>query len=200
MQQLGPQQVDAAALTLAEAFRDDPLLKILHPDERKHDAIAPWFFSTAIKYGMPYGQVWGNEDASAVAIWLPPDGTDMSMVAMIRAGMAALPFKVGARGALRFMRALSATEPFHKAVRGPHWYLLAVGTRPERQGQGLGQSLLEQGTAQADAAGLPCYLETGTEENVAFYSKRGFEVTGQTEFQGFTLSGMVRPPSQRSAQ
>jgi len=94
------------------------------------------------------------------------------------------------------MRALSPTEPFHKAGGGPHWYLLSVGTRPERQGQGLGKSLLEQGTAQADAAGLPCYLETATEENVAFYSKRGFEVTGQAEVQGFTVSGMVRPPLQ----
>ena len=53
---------------------------------------------------------------------------------------------------------------------------------------------LEQGTSQADAAGLPCYLETGTEENVAFYSKLGFAVTGQAEIQSFTLSGMVRPP------
>ncbi|MFV2063929.1 MAG: hypothetical protein ACC726_10520, partial [Chloroflexota bacterium] len=70
MKQIGPQQIDAAALTLAEAFRDDPLLKILHPDEQKRAAVAPWFFSTAIKYGMPYGQVWGNEDTSAVAIWL----------------------------------------------------------------------------------------------------------------------------------
>jgi len=199
MKPIEPRQIDAAALTLAEAFRDDPLLKILHPDERKRTAVAPWFFRSAINYAMPYGQVWGNEDTSAVAVWLPPDGTDMSFVAMMRAGMVALPFKVGARGSLRFMRALSATEPFHKAVGGPHWYLLAVGTRPERQGQGLGKSLLERGSAPADAAGLPCYLETATEENVAFYSKRGFEVTGQTAFQGFTLSGMVRPPAQQAA-
>ena len=60
---------------------------------------------------------------------------------------------------IRIVRALSATEPFHKAVDGPHWYLVAVGTRPERQGQGLGSALLEVGTSQADAVGLPCYQE-----------------------------------------
>ena len=89
---------------------------------------------------------------------------------------------------------MSVTEPLHKAVDGPHWYLGMVGTRPERQGQGLGQALLAIGTDQTDAAGLPCYLETGTEANVAFYSKRGFEVTGEGEAEGFTVWAMVRQP------
>ena len=194
MKLLQPDQNEAAANTLAEAFRDDPLLEILQPNESKRSDVAPWFMSVAVRFGMPRGQVWGNEDASAVAIWLPPGGTDVSIGQMLKAGMGALPLKVGPRGAIRFLRALSATEPFHKAVDGPHWYLLSVGTRPERQGQGLGSALLEVGTSQADAAGLPCYLETGTDDNVAFYAKRGFEVTAQAEVQGFTLRGMVRPP------
>jgi ribosomal protein S18 acetylase RimI-like enzyme len=89
---------------------------------------------------------------------------------------------------------MSATEALHKAVDGPHWYLMAIGTRPEVQGTGLGSALVELGTAQADKAGIPCYLETGTESNVAFYRKRGFEVTGQAEMYGFTVYGMVRQP------
>jgi ribosomal protein S18 acetylase RimI-like enzyme len=71
---------------------------------------------------------------------------------------------------------------------------MAIGTRSAAQGTGLGSALLEIGTAQADSAGLPCYLETGTENNVAFYSKRGFEVVGQADVYEFTLYGMVRPP------
>ena len=71
---------------------------------------------------------------------------------------------------------------------------MAVGTSPTRQGTGLGSSLLQLGTSKADAAGIPCYLETATESNVAFYSKRGFEVTGEASLFGFTLRGMVRPP------
>ena len=94
------------------------------------------------------------------------------------------------------MRMMSAVEPLHKAVEGPHWYLGAVGTRPERQGQGLGSALVKIGTDQADAAGVQCYLETGTDENVAFYRKRGFEVSGQAEFDGYPVYGMIRPPQQ----
>jgi ribosomal protein S18 acetylase RimI-like enzyme len=194
MDLIRPDQVEASADTLAEAFRDDPLLEILQPDGHKRPRVGRWVMSTVVRYGTRGGQVWGNEDVSAVAIWLPPDGTDVSIGGMIRAGFGALPLKVGIRGVKRFMRLMSASEPLHKAVDGPHWYLMSVGTRPERQGQGLGSALLEVGTSQADAAGLPCYLETLTDEDVAFYSKRGFEVTGQAEVEGFILRAMVRPP------
>ena len=88
------------------------------------------------------------------------------------------------------MQAISATEPFHKAVHGPHWYLLAVGARSQFQGRGLGSALVEIGTSRADAAGVPCYLETGTQSNIDFYAKRGFEIVGQTNFDGHTLTGM----------
>ena len=89
---------------------------------------------------------------------------------------------------------MSATGPFHKTVHGPHWYLVTIGTRKARQGQGLGGTLVEVGTSRADAAGVPCYLETATQRNVDFYAKRGFEVVGQAEVEGFTLFGMVRAP------
>lgn len=194
MEILRPDQLEAAARTLAEAFWDDPLMHILAPNEKKRVAVGPWFFARSIAYGMRWGEPSCNDDASAVAVWFPPGKTHLSPMRMLRVGMGALPFRAGINGTLRFMRALPVTEKFHKAVEGPHWYLMAIGTSPSRQGTGLGSALLELGTAQADAAGIPCYLETGTESNVAYYSKRGFEVTGQAEVLGFTLYGMVRQP------
>jgi ribosomal protein S18 acetylase RimI-like enzyme len=194
MEILRPDQLEAAAKTLAEAFWDDPLMHIVAPNEKKRAAVGPWFFSKSVAYGMRWGEASGNDDASAVAVWFPPGKTDVTPGRMLRVGMGALPFRAGISGTVRFMRALSATEKFHKAVEGPHWYLMAIGTSPTRQGTGLGSALLELGTAQADAAGIPCYLETGTESNVAYYSKRGFEVTGQANVLGFTLYGMVRQP------
>ncbi len=187
-------QSDAAAQTLSEAFKDDPLPYILEPNEHKRPRISPWFFSKAIAYGMRWGHVWVNDDASAVAVWFPPGNTDVKPGRMLRVGFGALPFKIGFRGVGRFMRAMSATDKFHKALEGPHWYLMAIGTQPTRQGEGLGSALLALGTSKADEAGVPCYLETGTESNVAYYSKRGFEVTGQANLLGFTIYGMVRQP------
>ena len=167
---------------------------MLEPDEDKRRKSGPWLFSRGVSVGVRWGQVSCNDDASAVAIWLPPGNTELTAGRMLRVGFGALPFKVGFAGAVRFIRALSTAEKFRKAVGGPHWYLMGIGTRPERQGEGLGSALMEIGTSQADAAGVPCYLETATESNVAFYSKRGFEVTGQADVLGFTIYGMVRQP------
>ena len=169
-------------------------MHIVAPNENKRAAVGRWFFSKSIAYGMRWGEASCNDDASAVAIWFPPGNTDITPGRMLRVGMGALPFRAGISGTVRFMRAISATEKFHKAVEGPHWYLMAIGTSPSRQGTGLGSALLELGTSQADATGIPCYLETATESNVAYYSKRGFEVTGQANVLGFTLYGMVRQP------
>ena len=194
MQILRRDQFDAASRTLAEAFWDDPLMHIVAPNERKRAAVGSWFFARPLAYGARWGRVWCNDDASTVAIWFTPGDTEMTPLRMLRVGMGGLPFKLGISGTARFMRAMSATEKFHKQVKGPHWYLVSIGTRSAQQGKGLGSALLELGTSEADAAGLPCYLETGTESNVAFYSKRGFEVTGQGGIYGFTLYGMVRQP------
>jgi ribosomal protein S18 acetylase RimI-like enzyme len=199
IQRLDANGVDAAAATLTEAFFDDPLLQIVAPDEATRRQWGPWFMSLTVQYGLRWGEVWTTHDTSAVAVWLPPDSGDMGLGRMLRLGLARMPFRLGMASTSRFMRALAATEPFHKTVEGPHWYLLAVGAHSECQGQGLGSALVDVGTSRADAAGLPCYLETGTQSNIDFYTKRGFEIVGQTDFEGHTLTGMVRQPSEQPA-
>jgi ribosomal protein S18 acetylase RimI-like enzyme len=113
---------------------------------------------------------------------------------MLRVGVAAVPFRLGLTGTRAFAQAMSATEKIHKQVEGPHWYLVSIGTRVSAQGRGLGSALVEIGASQADDAGIPCYLETGTDSNIAYYSKRGFEILDQTEVLGHTITGMLRKP------
>jgi ribosomal protein S18 acetylase RimI-like enzyme len=199
IQRLDARHADAAAATLGEAFFDDPLLQIVAPDEATRRRWGPWFMSLPLQYGLRWGEVWANEDTSAVAVWVPPGSGEMGLGRMLRVGLARMPFRLGMAGSRRFMQSLAKTEPFHKSVDGPHWYLVAVGARSECQGQGLGSKLVEVGTSRADAAGVPCYLETGTESNIDFYTKRGFEIVGQTDYLGHTLTGMVRQPREQSA-
>jgi ribosomal protein S18 acetylase RimI-like enzyme len=194
VERLRPDQQRAAALTLAEAFANDPLLEILAPDPVRRAKLGRPMMGVLLAYGMRYGRVWANDDASAVAIWLHPESGPMTMPRMLRAGMWRAPSMLGLDGMGRMAKSMSATERFHKQVEGPHWYLMTVGTRTARQGQGLGSQLVEMGTSRADDAGVLCYLETGTDSNIAFYRKRGFEVIGQTDCYGHTLTGMVRPP------
>jgi ribosomal protein S18 acetylase RimI-like enzyme len=198
MHTLRSDQLEAAIETLSEAFHDDPLSHLMAPDESRRRDVTRAMGRFVVRYGLRWGRVWTNEDASAVAIWLPP-GTPFSTVNALRAGMGSFLVRVGLAGARRMMATLSITERLHKSVHEPHWYLMTIGTRPDRQGQGHGSRLIEEGTSRADAAGVPCYLETATETNVAYYEKRGFAVIGQGTVHGVTLYGMVRPPSAAGA-
>jgi hypothetical protein len=117
---LRPDQQRAAALTLAEAFSADPLLEILAPDPLRRAKLGPAMMGVLLAYGMRYGRVWSNEDASAVAIWLHPESGPMKMTRMLRAGMWRAPFMLGLDGMGRMSKAMSATEGFHKQVGRPH--------------------------------------------------------------------------------
>jgi GNAT superfamily N-acetyltransferase len=76
----------------------------------------------------------------------------------------------------------------------PHWYLALLGTDPVMQGRGVGSALLAPAMAQADAEGLPCYLETQKEENLAFYGRQGFDLLHTISVPGSpTVWGMLRP-------
>jgi len=73
-----------------------------------------------------------------------------------------------------------------------------IGVKPESRGLGIGSRLLQPVLEKADAAYLPCYLETETESNVAFCEKRGFAVATAQSVPGHDLKlwTMIRQPRQ----
>ena len=75
------------------------------------------------------------------------------------------------------VRALAAVERAHPL--NPHYYLAVLGTRPDRQGQGLGSAYLWPILSRCDDENLGAYLESSKESNIAFYRRHGFEVTGE---------------------
>jgi ribosomal protein S18 acetylase RimI-like enzyme len=194
---LNASQLEAASATLGEAFFDDPVLQFAAPDEGARRKQGAWFMGTVVKYGLKWGEVWASEDASAVAVWVPPGSGEMGAGRALQIGMGTLPFRLGLSPTLRLLKLMSMTEKFHKSVHSPHWYLVSIGVRDAAQGQGLGSVLVEIGTSRADAAGLPCYLETATDSNISYYQKRGFEIVAQEDSDGHTITGMVRQPATR---
>jgi GNAT superfamily N-acetyltransferase len=83
----------------------------------------------------------------------------------------------------RVLRGLATVERKHASM-APHMYLAVLGVEPERQGLGLGSQLLRPGLELCDAEGLPAYLETGKERNLAFYGRHGFDVIDQIVLPG----------------
>ena len=81
----------------------------------------------------------------------------------------------------------------------PHWYLNMLATHPDWQRQGCGAALMREVFAIADEQGLPCYLETETAANVAYYRHNGFEVRSEWDMRteqsaGPHMWGMLRTP------
>ena len=78
---------------------------------------------------------------------------------------------------------------------GDHYYLGVIGSDPAARGRGHGSAVLRPGLDAADAAGLPTFLETGTEGNVGFYRRFGFEVTAELDLDDETrVWCLTRPP------
>lgn len=120
-------------------------------------------------------------------------GTRFDPLRSLRVGMGAFPFRVGWRPMRRIIGIAPALERLHRTVRGTHRYLMTIGTRPSRQGEGLGSAVLTAGTAQADVDAVPCYLETSTQRAIDFYLRHGFDIVGREEVHGHVLFGLVRP-------
>ena len=162
----------------AASHAEYPSFRFLFPAPRVR-AIALRALMTAVAGdAIAFGTVYGALDEGrllGVAIWLPSDGYPWSFTRKLSAAPAFLSILQAApRSFLALMQLGTNAERTHPAE--PHWYLEAMGVRPEAQGRGLGTRLLQPALARADADRLPCYLETAREENLAFYARAGFEV------------------------
>jgi hypothetical protein len=85
--------------------------------------------------------------------------------------------------ALRTLRWFSDWERRDPYPR-PHAHLGPFGVRPDLQGRGVGSLVLSEYTRRLDLAGEDSYLETDKPENVALYSRFGFEVVEEAEVLG----------------
>ena len=162
--------------TLARAFLDDPLLCFLLRDEATREAKLPRLFKLLFKLGLPLGGCDVTEGFESVALWRPPQHWEIPFYQYLTNGVEFLSL-FGVGGALHVLQTMDYIEKRHP--HEPHWYLQAIGTDPDKQGMGFGGVSMRRHLAIADAAGMPCYLESSKEKNIPIYSSFGFEVTGE---------------------
>jgi GNAT superfamily N-acetyltransferase len=193
---------DQAADLLTRAFQDDPAYTVIFPDPAERTGSLRRLWGGLLTVTLRYGQVYTTTGLHGVACWMPPGDGGNFLWQSLRTGFAlqrpVFTFSSAARK--RFLDVIGHLEQVRKqAMPRPHWYLWALGVDPPHQGQGVGGQLLQPVLAEADAAGLPCYLETETERNVAFYRKHRFDVAtaGPDPRQGVMVWTMVREPQKQ---
>lgn len=175
---LHPSKASAAAAALARAFQDDPLQAYVLPDATERRAKSPSHFAPIVAYGLRFGRVYTTlPDPIGAVVWLPPDAWNVTPERAAAVGLDRLGDEIGEDAAKRFLDVIGFAEGFHhQDVEHDHWYTMVLGVSPEGQGRGLGRALMEPIFAEADANGLPCYLETTQPTNVTLYEHLGFRV------------------------
>jgi len=179
--------------TLTLAFLHDPVwsVALARPDGSTVHHAAYW--QLYVEGALRYSTVLMTDDASAVSVWVPPDGTELS-----NAGEEALERLVNATlepAAVRAMFELWERFAANRPHDEPHAYLSLLATHPDHRGQGIGQRLLMEDLARWDAAGVPAYLESTNPGNDHRYERAGFRRVGgfRAVLDNGPISTMWRP-------
>jgi ribosomal protein S18 acetylase RimI-like enzyme len=183
-----PDDLPALATALARAFDDDPVALFAHPGRRRRAPGLRRWFGGRLRTLLPEELVWCDADRRGAAIWAPPDRRVMPAGEVIRN----LPSI--SRNTASLIAGFNRVERLHP--HEPHMYLSVLGVEPDAQGAGLGSALLRPMLDRCDRDGIPAYLESSKESNVAFYARHGFRVTGEVRIpRGPRLWLMWREPA-----
>jgi GNAT superfamily N-acetyltransferase len=187
--------VPALARVLGRAFHADPVMTWMQPDAGRRTAALPGFFAALARHHFLTGAcadvAVADSGIGAAALWDPPGGWHHSP----REQFAMLPAAIRAfRGHLAAGRALTeAMQAVHPEE--PHWYLAIIGSDTSVRGSGYGYALMTAGLDRCDAEHAPVYLESSNADNISYYNRFGFDVTGEiTMPDGPTLWSMWRRP------
>jgi len=71
-----PGRCSRLAVALASAFRDDPVIAWVFPDQLRRRRVLPAYMEFRLRrLAFPHDQVWMSGDGAAAAVWIPPPGT-----------------------------------------------------------------------------------------------------------------------------
>ncbi|MFG2042950.1 GNAT family N-acetyltransferase [Dactylosporangium sp. NPDC048998] len=188
-----PADTDLVTGIITGAFAADPLWShaLARPDGDTSFHPAYWrlFVDGALRY--PTTRLAG--DGQAVAVWIPPGGTEFT-----DEGEAALEALVADHLSGKAAELTALLELFAAARPAqPHYYLTLLGTHPHHRGHGIGMDLLRANLAEWDAEGVPAYLESSNPANNKRYAGVGFRPRGGFAYPhgGPVVTTMWREPA-----
>lgn len=131
----------------------------------------------------------------AAALWDPPNRWQHSLGEQLRM-MPSFIVGFGLRLAIgrKLAELVELTKREHPEE--PHWYLATMGSDTSVRGRGFGQALMRSRLDRVDAEHAPAYLESSKPQNIPYYERFGFTVTGEIVIPGGgpTLWPMWRAP------
>jgi ribosomal protein S18 acetylase RimI-like enzyme len=178
-------KINEAAVLLSKVFWDDPMTRFLYPDTAERKDLQPSFYVLNMEHAAIGGELYTTSSFKGIAVWRFPGDDTRRKVDSDKDPRNGLPEAMGAGPFERLMIITECIYAMHKSlVKEKHCYLLFLGVKPGQQQNGIGSLLIKPVLERADEEGLPCYLETMKEVNLAFYRKHGFLVADEKQVAG----------------
>jgi GNAT superfamily N-acetyltransferase len=178
---------------LVAAFLDDPvMIWLFGAAERKVARGCTHLFLADGRRHLRHQHVYTAEDFAGASYWDPPNRWKSTWQDTLRL----FPTMVTAVGRRipRSIQGFARIEAVHNRYPA-HYYLSLLGTRPERQGEGVGSALVQPVLDICDRDGVGAYLESSKAANIPFYERHGFRVDEEIELpDGPSLWAMWRDP------
>lgn len=172
-----------AAATLAAAFAGGPLVTHVQRDATRHPRTLRAMFAPVLRLCERSGGVAVVAGGAGLAGWVPAVELSVGPADVLRSGLWRLPLPgaFGPLGTVRLLQHEHVVEGRLLRFAAPDVaYLWVYGTRPHRQGEGLGRAAMEAGLDQMRASGFGrCLLKTETPANVSLYRHLGFDLVDE---------------------
>lgn len=207
VRRIGTDRADEAAETLTDAFTRDPFMNWMlegsAQTEAARQAKHKQYWRWCCQNILPHQEMHALGDFSGVAMWYPypdlPTENSASQSASQPVSQPSIqqshfpdkqlnPFESLCLSLLgpsnRFKELLQTLQTCEHVMREalgrqPAQYLAVVGVKHSMQGRGIGAKLLDVMLKRCDRLGLPAFLESSTQGNVAFYRRLGFELLAE---------------------
>lgn len=174
MKRLGRDQSELVGHIIGTSFHGDPVNRWVFQGDQ---GMVPYFTHASRKLYLQKGFGHVSDCGQGCTLWLGPNqakdipvwnSMDMALDMIRYGGIRSL------KNGMNVDSCLSNLRP-----KDPHYYLFAIGVLATAQGKGLGGRLMREGLKQAEAARMPCYLESSKPSNVPLYEHFGFKVINE---------------------
>ena len=126
-----------------------------------------------------FGTIYLSDDKKAAMLLLYPAQQKTTFLTILWDLKLAIR-AIGISRVSAIMKREASVKKFHPNI--DFIYLWFIGVKSEFQGKGIGSKLLTNLIEHNNAEKRPIYLETSVERNVKLYSKLGFEIFQQLQF------------------
>lgn len=172
----------------SRACKGNPLLEYVLGNSRRRSKIEYHYFKYMLKSGIKYGKVFAiieNGKPYAFGMMVSKSNRLYSLPYQIAAGAIPLLFGCGIPfifRSLKYEHMVGKIRRKHMPKNHLYGYFLAIDPEKQRDAFRSSKFMLESSVLWAKEQGLTFYFETMSKRHQIYYSKHGFDTTGEFDF------------------